>query len=171
MKKKSIKIKQKRRGSNAETEQTILVKKQAERIAELKEEVNELTKKLEEYRRKETEIILNLEYARKKREEYVSMSKVQYALECERVEAFRKKLSKFRSKEELTSAYDNAYSELRKWQIEMERAMASDLGSPMQDYVDERERLDDDPSLNYESIMEEGDRISETELKDLLDQI
>ena len=171
MKKKSIRIKQKRRGSNAETEQTILVKKQAERIAELKEEVNELTKKLEEYRRKETEIILNLEYARKKREEYVSMSKVQYALECERVEAFRKKHSNFRSKEELTSAYDNAYSELRKWQIEMERAMASDLGSPMQDYVEERERLDDDPSLNYESIMEEGDRISETELKDLLDQI
>ena len=41
----------------------------------------------------------------------------------------------------------------------------------MQDYVEERERLDDDPSLNYESIMEEGDRISETELKDLLDQI
>lgn len=154
----------------------VLIKQQNARIAELKEEVKKLESALTIYREKEKDIIATLDFARKKGEEYLNTIRVKYALECERVSSMRKKLEKFRSKEALIESYDNAYSELKKWQIDMENTISADLGAPMSDYLSERKRLDDEPSLNYDAIISSDDysnmdKISEEDLIDLLNQL
>jgi predicted RNase H-like nuclease (RuvC/YqgF family) len=155
-----------------------LIKKQCERIEELRSENSALTKSVEDYRKREKEIADTLDFARKKSEEYVAMARVKYALECERVKRFREKLEKFRSRDELIAGYDNAFSELRELQEEMERAIAEDLGGAMTDYLSERKRINDDPRLDYGAIidsaetdLEASNKISEDDLKDLLEQL
>ena len=155
-----------------------LIKQQSERIKELREEVRALEKTVESYRSREREITQTLDFARKKGEEYVSSIRIKYALECERIRRFREKLEKYRNKDELIIAHENAFSELKKIQIDLEKTMADDLGCAINDYLTERNRLNDEPHLNYgaivsdnESLLSDVDKISEEDLRELLEQI
>lgn len=169
--KRALKKKQKQ-------EENLLIRQQAERIEELREENRNLEQSLESYRKREKEIVSTLEFAKKKSDEYVAMVRVKYALECDRISRFRAKLKAYRTKEELMRGYDEAYAELKEWQNELEQAIARDFGSPMRDYLGERKRLDDDPSLDYGAIietertdLENASQITESELKELLEQL
>ena len=155
-----------------------LIKKQAERIEELRAENRNLEEALAEYRRREKEIVDALAFAKKQGDEYVSLVRVKYALECDRLKRFREKLRFFGSREELIKGYDNAFRELREWQNDLEKTIAEDFGEAMNDYLEERKRLGDEPNLNYASIatqsenpLADADEISDDDLKELLDQI
>lgn len=174
--------KSKKNRSQNETEQlNALIKEQADRIAELKKTNADLTLTLEEYRLREKEISDTLAYANKKSSEIISESKVKYALECERLKAFRKKWIIAAHSGALKGSYEQTERTLRECQSELENALASDLGTL--DYVAERERLDDEPNLNYGTIIEEEsgqiseetkkqiEELSDDELEELLKQI
>lgn len=167
-----------KKDNGTKTDEAMLIKQQAERIDELREENRALELSLESYRNREKEIVATLEFAKKKGEEYVAMVRVKYALECDRLARFRTKLKAYRTKEELIKGYDDAYGQLKEWQNELEQAIAKDFGNPMRDYLGERKRLNDEPALNYGAIIGEGTtdlenatQISEEELKELLEQI
>ncbi len=167
-----------KKDNGTKTDEAMLIKQQAERIEELREENRALELSLESYRNREKEIVATLEFAKKKGEEYVAMVRVKYALECDRLARFRTKLKAYRTKEELIKGYDDAYGQLKEWQNELEQAIAKDFGNPMKDYLGERKRLNDEPALNYGAIIGEGTtdlenatQISEEELKELLEQI
>lgn len=168
----------KRKETAKRNEDKLLIEQQRERIEELREQNRELGGIVNEYRSREKEITDALEFAKKKSEEYVAIAKVKFALECERLNVFRTKLEKFRSKEELLRAYDDAYGEIREWRDDLEKSISGDYGSAMKDYVEEKERLKDDHSLDYGAIarsecseLNETNKISEEELRELLDQI
>ena len=162
---------------NAFREKDDLIKKQSDRIRELREENQALTAKLDAYRDREHDLIQTLDFARKKSEEYLASVRLQYAVECDRIGKFREKLNKYRSKEELVRAYDTTYRELREWQADLEKSMLTDLGAPMSDYLAERERLGDASPLPSQvptpvrSDLYATDKITDEELEDLLDQI
>lgn len=160
------------------TAEKVIIEQQSARIDELREENRELSKIVAEYRAREKEIASALEFARKKGEEYVALAKVKYALECDRITKFRTKLEKFRSKEELVRGYDNGYKEIREWRDELERAIAGEFGSAMRDYIDEKDRLDDEHTPDYGAIADsvrsdltKVSQITESELRELLEQI
>ena len=163
---------------SAETGEALLIKQQAERIEELREENRALEQSLETYRNREKEIVGTLEFAKKKSDEYVAMVRVRYALECDRLARFRTKLKAYRTKEELIKGYDDAYGQLKEWQNDLEQAIARDFGNPIRDYLGERKRLSDEPGLNYGAIidnesvdLDNASQISEEELKELLEQL
>lgn len=159
------------------------MKEQAERIAELKKINADLTLALEEYRGREREIAETLAFANKKSAEILAESKVKYALECERLRAYRKKWIVAAHSGALKSSYEQTERVLRECQAELENALACDLGTA--DYAAERDRLDDEPKLNYEAIIAEEsagscpasrtakqiDELSDEELDELLTQL
>lgn len=158
-----------------------LIKEQAERIAELKKINADLTLVLEEYRLKENKITDTLSYANKKSAEIIAESKVKYALECERLRSYRKKWIIAAHSGALKSSYEQTEKVLRECQTEMENALASDLASG--DYIAERDRLNDEPNLNYDAIIAEEtakqsletkkqiEELSDDELDELLNQL
>ena len=155
-----------------------IIKQQAERISELKTEIDVLEKALEVYRKRERDVVDTVDFARKKGDEYVAMIKIKYALECERIRRFKERLEKFRTRDELIRCYDTAFGELNAWLDEMERTIANDFGSAMTDYISERKRLNTEPELDYTEItkrlktdLSEAGQLSEEDLKDLLDQL
>lgn len=136
------------------------MREQAERIVELKKEVNDISLKLEVFRSKEAEANSALAFAKQKAEELKNEAVVKYALECERLRIYRDKWQKYidgRAKAgELALNIKKTDQVLRECQLMLEEMMYSDLdigsGSVAQDYIAERDRLDDEPQLNYESI-------------------
>lgn len=169
----------KKRNKNTENYFADLVKEQAERIAELKKQNAELTLALESYKSKEAAIAETLDYARKKSAEMASEAKVKYALECERLKAFRKKWTSLARSGNLAASLERTENLLRECQAELEKGLSDDLGTA--DYIAERERLDAEPNLNYEAIIEEEanavqtkkqiEELSDEELEELLTQI
>lgn len=157
----------------------LLLKQQAERIAELKAENETLNNVLEKYREREREVVDTVEFARKKGDEYVAMIKIKYALECERIKRFKERLEKFRSREELLKCYDTAYGELNVWIEDMEKTMANDFGNAMSDYLSEKRRLKEGPDVEYVSLLGNDGKenftdlgkLSEEDLRDLLEQL
>ena len=157
----------------------LLLKQQAERISELKSENETLNNALEKYREREREVVDAVEFARKKGDEYVTMIRIKYALECERIKRFKERLEKFRSREELLKCYDTAYGELNAWIDEMEKNMANDFGNAMSDYLSEKRRLKEEPSVEYASLigsdgkdeLTDLGKLSEEDLRDLLEQL
>ena len=151
------------------------LKEQASRIAELKQQNAILTQKLEEYEKREKEISDAIIATKRKCDELNAEIKVKYALECERLESFRKKWTDAAKYGYLQDGYERTDRVLKECQAELEKAFADDFG--ITDYLSERERLDDEPSLNYEAIKTEGkkrqkiEELSERELEELLKQV
>lgn len=155
-----------------------LIKTQSERIDELRKQNAELEKALSSYRSREKEIADALALAKQKGDEYVSLVRMKYAMECDRIGRYREKLEKYRSREELINAYDDAFRELREWQNDLEKSLTGEFGAEMHDYLSEKERLQDAPRLRYGEIIEKektdlmtADRITEDELRELLEQL
>lgn len=155
-----------------------LLKTQSDRIEELRKENAELNAAVSSFHAREKEIADALTFAKQKGEEYVSLIRVKYALECDRIRKYREKLEKYRSREELIRGYDDAFRELRAWQDELENALIEGAGEEMRDYEREKERLKDEPQLRYGEIAERektnlmtAEKISEEELKELLEQL
>lgn len=135
------------------TEANDLVKEQAKRIAELKGENARLLQKLDEYEKRDREIIDTLAFAKKKCDEMLSESKVKYALECERLKTFHEKWIAAAKDGYLKYGIEQTDRILRDCRAELEKAFADDLG--VSDYLSERERLNADPTLNYRAIISE----------------
>lgn len=148
-----------------------IVQKQAERIETLRAENDALRREINAYREKEEEIMKTLAFARKTGEEYVSLIKMQYAMESDRIERFRKNLQKYRNRDELLRAYDDSFRELKEMQEELERSAGKGLGSVLKDYFEERERLEERPSAPKKTDLSHADKISDDDLRDLLDQL
>ena len=155
-----------------------LLHAQSERLEELRKENAELQNKISGYAAREKEITDALVFAKQKGEEYVSLVRVKYALECDRIRRYREKLEKYRSREELLKGYDDAFRELKEWQNDLEKALTGECGAELQDYLSEKERLSDEPQLRYGEIVDKettdlltADKISEEELKELLEQL
>lgn len=158
-----------------------LIREQADRIAELKRLNSDLALALEEYRLREKAITDALNYAQQKSAEILAEAKVKYALECERLKAYRKKWISAVKNGAMKTSYELTEKTLLDCQKELETALASDLGTD--DYILERERLGDEPNLNYEAIIDEENAkissetrsqiedLSEEELEDLLNQL
>ncbi len=176
-----MKNSKKEKRENSDASALALIREQADRIAELKRLNADLALALEDYRLREKAITDALNYAQQKSAEILAEAKVKYALECERIKAYRKKWIAAVKSGALQSSYEQTEKTLLACQKELETALASDLGT--NDYIAERERLDDDPSLNYEAIIDEENEkispetksqiedLSDEELEDLLRQI
>lgn len=151
--------------------------RQADRLEELRAQNAKLQQELDEYKKRERQIEEALTFAKKAGDEYVALVKVKYALECERIERFRKNLERYRDKEQLLKAFDNDYEELRRLQTELEKSMNKGFGSVTDDYYEEKERLHDDNSVDYGDIIDgnedllHADKISDEDLKELLEQL
>lgn len=155
-----------------------LLKTQSDRIDELRKQNADLEQTLLAYRLREKEIADTLAFAKQKGEEYLSIIRMKYALECDRIDRFREKLDKYRSREELLKGYDDSFRELKAWQNDLEKALTDESGAELHVYREERERLGDDPQLRYGEIVQKektdlltADRITEEELKELLEQL
>lgn len=134
------------------TEKDLLIKEQAERIAELKKINADLTFALEEYRLKEKQIAETLDFARRKSSEIISESKVKYALECERLALFRNKWISAVNEGRIAADYARTEKVLEECRAEMERAFDDD--AEISDYLSERDRLGEGPSLDYRAIID-----------------
>ena len=166
-----------RKNSGKEKEQNYFskfLKEQAERIAELKKQNAELTAKLDECAKREREISDAIVANKKKCDEIMTEVKVKYALECERLAAFRKKWTDAARYGYLKEGYEKTDRVLKECQAELERSFADDFG--ITDYLSERARLDDEPALNYQALKSEAkkkkiEELSERDLEELLKQI
>ncbi len=139
-----------------------IMKEQALRIVELKQEVNDLAIELEKYRRKEMEITQLLAYSKKKSEEIVQEAKIKYALECQRLRLYRNKWMRYIKDKnkagKLAEDIERTNRVLKECQIQLEDMLYTDLGiniNVADSYICERERIDDEPSLNYQAIIDE----------------
>ncbi len=156
--------------------QDSLLKKQSERIEELKKENYVLSQQLESYRKKEKEIADTVVFARQKQEEFIGELRVRYALENERLRRFCETMDCYKSREELMSAYDRSFSAVKKAREELSRMLTEDLGTGASEYLSERKRLGVEDSPFDEQKRAERDlnkvtSLTEEELQDLLDQI
>ena len=159
-----------------------LIKEQADRINELREENGDLLIALEGYRQKEKEISELLSFAKKQSEELKNEAKIKYALECERLKLYRQKWTKIvtsRDGETLEKNYDKTLATLKLCQKELEEMLSSDLGENMRDYLAERDRIDDEPILDYKAIISDNayeeasqiESLTNEEIQDLLNQL
>ena len=138
-----------------------LVKEQADRIAELKKQNADLTLALDALRSKESEITATLATIKKREEESRAEVKIKYALECERLKNFRAKWIEAARLGSLKSDFEKTEKLLKDCQAELEQGFSDDLGAS--DYLMERDRLNDDPILNYEAIIaSESEKINLT---------
>ena len=140
-----------KKNASLTAEKDLLIKEQAERIAELKKINADLTFALEEYRLKEKQIAETLDFARRKSSEIISESKVKYALECERLNLFRNKWISAVRAGRADADFARTEKILEECRAEMERAFDDDIG--IADYLAERDRLGDSPQLNYRAII------------------
>lgn len=159
-----------------------LIKEQADRINELREENSNLLLALESYRQKEKEISDLINFAKKQSEELRSEAKIKYALECERLKLYRQKWTKIlnaKDGETLEKNYDKTLATLKLCQRELEEMLSYDLGENMRDYLAERDRIDDEPILDYKAIIEDNtfdeaaqlQNLTNEEIQDLLNQL
>lgn len=153
-----------------------VAKKQNDKIEDLRKENDRLEKEVRAYREKEAEIMKTLAFARKTGEEYVTLIKMQYAMESDRIGRFRQKLQKYRNREDLLRAYDDSFRELKGMQEELARSAEKGLGSVLKDYYEEKERIGDNvPDESLEPIrktdLSHADKITDEDLRDLLDQL
>ena len=158
--------------------QEALIKRQAERIDELRKENGDLSARLEEYEKREKEISDTVLFAKKRQEEYLNDLRIRYALENERLRRFCEKMECYKSREELLRAYDESFSAVKKAREELDRVLKEDLGSGASDYLSERRRLDANEKIPFataESIVRSDlskvSALTEEELQELLDQI
>ena len=129
--------------------QDSVVKKQAERIEELRKENERLTSQLEEYRSREKEIADTVAFAKQKQEEYLADLRVRYALENERLKRFCRTMESYSTREELLRAYDESFTAVKKAREELNRVLQEDLGAGASDYFSERDRLGDESDLPF----------------------
>jgi cell division septum initiation protein DivIVA len=155
-----------------------LVSKQSRRIEELKQENEKLYKELEKYRAQEKEISETLSYAKKQAENIVSEAKIKYALECERIKIYRQKwtlVAANNNKERIIESLEKTFDTLKQCQTEMENMLACDLGDDMKSYIEERDRLQTEPCLNYKAIISNNENkieeLNNNELEELLSQL
>jgi len=106
----------------------------------------------------------------------VREAKVKYALECERLKLYRAKWTKCVENDSLNKNLQRTLTTLRDCQLEMEAMLASDLGENFKAYLSERNRLSDEPSLDYQAIVKpakkaDEDMLTDEELNELLEQL
>lgn len=155
-----------------------LVSKQSKRIEELKVENEKLHKELEKYRALEKEISDTLSYAKKQAESIVSEAKIKYALECERIKVYRQKwtlAAQNNNKGRILDSFEKTFETLKQCQADMENMLACDLGDDMKSYIEERDRLNSEPCLNYKAIISQNENkleeLNNNELEELLNQL
>ena len=139
-----------------------IMHEQAKRIVELKKEVNDLSIEIENFKKKEEEITQVLIFAREKANEIIQEAKIKNALECERLKIYRNKWLRYidekGAKGQLAEDIEKTNHILRECQIELEDMLYNDLDidkSVCESYICERERIDDEPSLDYKAILQD----------------
>lgn len=160
-----------------------IMKEQAMRIVELKKEVNDLSIELEEYKKKEVEINQLLAYAKKQSEDIIREAKTKYALECQRLRLYRNKWMRYikdRNRAgKLAEDIERTNTVLKECQTQLEDMLYTDLGinkNVSDSYIYERERIGDEPILNYHAIINEHinnieEKISNEELEKMMERL
>lgn len=140
-----------------------VIREQANRIVELKKQINDLSISLEEYRKKESQTIEAMAFAKKKAEELRQEAQIKFALECESLRVYRNKWLRYIKDKsragELAMDIEKTNEVLKECQIQLEEMLQNDLGingSVSDSYIYERERIDGEPSLNYQKIIEKA---------------
>ncbi len=176
---KKFRISKNSNDNNSNNERLLtLVSDQAKRISELRQENEKLSKELERYRATEKEISETLSYAKKQAESIIAEAKVKYALECERIKVYRQKwtlAAANNNKSRILESFEKTFETLKACQAEMEDMLANDLGDDMKSYLEERDRLQTEPCLNYKAIISENEprteELNNNELEELLSQL
>ena len=145
-----------------------IMREQTQRIQELKRENADLINKLEDYRKKEESIISTINFAQSEAEKLRRDSRERYAIECERLKKFREKwvgyVSIAKKTGKLAEDFEESNRVLKECQVELEEMIYKDLmdGSPIdtakQDYLNERERIGAEPTLDYKKIIKEANQ-------------
>lgn len=159
-----------------------IMKEQAIRIADLKKEINDLSIALEEYKKREAEIAQVLTFAREKAEELTREAKTKYALECQRLRVYRNKWMRYIKDKnktgKLAEDIETTNEVLKECQAQLEDMLYSDLGinqNVSDSYIYERERIDDEPILDYRAIIDENinkeEKITNEELERMLEKL
>jgi len=167
-----------------EKEQQIPIEKlQAERIEELKRENSGLSLELARYRAKEAEIAEALAFAKVKAKELERESKVRYALESERLDAYRAKwteaVQSLEKAESLGEQVIKTEKYLRQCARELKELIERDIpfDTPAQeDYYNETARLSEREegfggAGMEETVAEEGETMSDEEIRRLVSQL
>lgn len=164
-------------------EEVPLDKMQAERIEELKRENSSLSLELARYRAKEAEIAEALSYAKSKAKELEREAKVRYALECERLDAYRAKwteaVQSLEKAESLGEQVIKTERYLRQCAKELKDLIERDIpfDTPAQeDYFEETARLNAraesfSGAEIEETLAEEGETMSDEEIRRLVSQL
>lgn len=149
------------------------MREQAARIVELKKQLNNLCVELEEYKKKEKQIIQVLAFAKEKAEEIIQDAKIKYALECQRLRLYRNKWMRYikdKNREgKLAADIEKTNEVLKECQSQLEDMLYTDLGidkSVVDSYIYERERIDAEPALNYKAIIEQNLKLEEDDEED-----
>ncbi len=162
-----------------------IMREQAKRIAELKREVNDLSVALEQYRSRETQTMQVITLAKQKADELAQEAKIKYALECQRLRVYRDKWMRYikdrNAAGKLAQDIEKTNEVLKECQALLEDMLYTDLGincNVADSYICERERIDDEPLLDYKTIIAEAERkaaaedtITDEELEKMLEKL
>jgi len=173
-----------------------VMREQVMRIQELKRENADLLARIEDYKKKEESIVGAINFAQKETERLLKESKDRYALEAERLKSFRAKwvgyVGVVQNNGKLAQEFEESNRVLKECQAELEEMIYKDLmgSNPIdevkQDYLQERARIDAEPSLDYKQILKNErpaealtidikppneEKMSENELSQLIKQI
>lgn len=154
-----------------------LMREQIMRIQELKRENADLVIKIEEYRKKEESITNAINFAQTEAERLLKESRDRYALEAERLKSFRAKwvgyVGIIQKNGKLAEEFEESNRVLKECQTELEEMIYKDLmgvnliDEVKQDYLQERARIDAEPTLDYQSILK-GEQANEDNNEELV---
>jgi len=168
----------------SETDAAIL-RAQAERIEDLKKELNKLSQENKKLREREEGVSDALSIAKQKAKDYLEEAKIRFALECERLENYRRQwlsyIKDLDSAEQLGLEVINTEKKLRECAKEMQSFISEDfpfLTPQYEDYIAESGRINNNIISNNCSFgnqnmqqTEEISQMDDEELKELIVQL
>ncbi|MFA5449674.1 MAG: hypothetical protein WC292_04475 [Clostridia bacterium] len=151
----------------------VLIKSQAARIEELKKEIFNVQNELSRLREREEGISDALRLAARHAKDYEREAKIRFALECERLDSYRRRwrgyISNLSRAEKLGQEVIHTEKLLKECREEMAQFIEEDLPSPpTEDYFSETERLKE---LEVLPAFGGGESLSTDELKKLILQL
>ncbi len=140
-----------------------VMREQIMRIQELKRENADLLCRIEDYKKKEESIANAINFAQTETERLLKESRDRYALEAERLKSFRAKwvgyVGVVQKNGKLAEEFAESNRVLKECQVELEEMIYKDLMgvNPIdeikQDYLQERARIDAEPTLDYKQLL------------------
>ncbi|MCL2631320.1 MAG: hypothetical protein FWD49_07395 [Firmicutes bacterium] len=154
-----------------------VLRAQAERIEELKRDIVRLSNENSRLRSREEGVSDALIVARAQAKDYLEEAKIRFALECERLEDYRRQwvnyIKDLSSAEKLGLEVVNTEKKLKSCAMEMRALIGKEFLSPCpqeEDFISETERIKDLP-VNLKGGNEGEIQMSDEELRALILQL